>query len=119
MSLVAISALLGLALWEPADQPDLVPAQRNLSAGGHASADLVTFCLESNNPLCVLAHERGYLLTGSCPSWLQPLLKKLVGLSGDLLEITTVGLTLNGRRLPGTARPERDRSGRNIPPSLR
>lgn len=80
--------------------------------------DFVTFCLESSNPFCGVAKERGYLITGACPSGLQPLLKRLAGLPGDSVEITLNGLVLNSSLLPGTVRPERDSHGRPVPPSL-
>ncbi len=80
--------------------------------------DLVTFCLEPSNPFCELARERGYLLAGSCPSGLQPLLKKLVGLPGDYVAVMPSGLMLNKHALPGTVRPERDLLGRDLLPSL-
>ena len=82
------------------------------------AGDLVTFCLDPENPFFSLAKKRGYLGPGACPSGLRPLLKHLAGLPGDRLEITADGLTLNGCFLPGTARPTLDHQGRELPPSL-
>ncbi len=80
--------------------------------------DLVTFCLESNNPFTALAKERGYVGGGTCPSGLKPLLKRLAGLPGDELEIAPDGLILNGNFLHLSFRPPCDSRGREMPPSL-
>lgn len=80
--------------------------------------DSAAFCLAAENPYSPLAKERGYLGPGNCPSGLRPLLKHLAGLPGDLLEISVQGISINGRLMPGTARPTRDRQGRTLPPSL-
>lgn len=48
-----------------------------------AKGDLVAFCLEGE--FAQLALERGYLEPGSCPSGLRPLLKRLAGLPGDVV----------------------------------
>lgn len=80
--------------------------------------DLVTFCLESNNPFTELARERGYAGSGSCPLGLKPFLKVLAGLPGDTVEASPDGIILGGSWLAGTARPEYDSQGRPVPPSL-
>ena len=80
--------------------------------------DLVTFCLPPENPYSGLAVERAYLQHGSCPSGRQPLLKKLIGLPGDLVNVTEAGIVLNGTLLPETKRPALDSQGRPLPPSL-
>jgi conjugative transfer signal peptidase TraF len=80
--------------------------------------DLVTFCLEPNNPFTALAKERGYVGGGSCPSGMKPLLKKLAGLPGDELEIAPDGLILNGNFVHLSFRPPCDSLGREMPPSL-
>jgi conjugative transfer signal peptidase TraF len=122
LTLLAISILLGLAFGLGGLRVNLTSSLPiglyRLTDEIPERGDLVVFCLESSNPFCGVAKERGYLPTGSCPSGLQPLLKRLVGLPGDYVAITPSGLTLNGRPLPGTVRPERDRSGRDLQPSL-
>ena len=52
-------------------------------SGVPAKGDLLSFCLEGE--FAELALERGYLEPGSCPSGLRPLLKRLAGLPGDLV----------------------------------
>ncbi|MDR2947445.1 MAG: conjugative transfer signal peptidase TraF [Candidatus Adiutrix sp.] len=121
LGLIAVSFMLGLAFgmgFRVNLTASLPKGIYRLTDAIPGRGDLVTFCLESSNPFCGLAGERGYLPAGSCPSGLQSLLKRLAGVPGDYVEITPAGLALNGRPLPGTARPERDRLGRDLPPSL-
>jgi conjugative transfer signal peptidase TraF len=80
--------------------------------------DSVSFCLPLDNPYSALATERTYLQSGLCPNGQQPLLKRQAGLPGDRAEISDSGIVLNGRLLPGTKRPARDRHGRALPESL-
>ena len=80
--------------------------------------DYVTFCLAPDHPLADLAVRRGYLGRGGCRSGSRPLLKRLAGLPGDYVAVTASGLVLNGLPLSGTARPETDSQGRDLPPSL-
>ncbi|ADP70354.1 Peptidase S26, conserved region [Rhodomicrobium vannielii ATCC 17100] len=46
------------------------------------------------------AKARGYLSTGSCPGGLEPMLKPIAALEGDVVEQTGEGLRMNGRLLP-------------------
>jgi conjugative transfer signal peptidase TraF len=80
--------------------------------------NLVTFCLDYDNPYSALAATRGYLGDGSCSSGLKPLLKRLGGLPGDKLEVTPDGIIVNGSFLAGTARPDFDSQGRAMPAPL-
>lgn len=80
--------------------------------------DLVTFCLESKNIFSTLAKDRGYVGKGTCPLGLKPLLKNLIGLPGDEVEITPDGIILNGDFLYLSHRPDFDSQGRVMPPSL-
>ena len=80
--------------------------------------DLVTFCLESSNPFSAIAKEREYIGPGTCPNGLKPFLKRLAGLTGDMVEVAPDGIILNGSYLSGTSRPEFDSQGRTVPPSL-
>jgi conjugative transfer signal peptidase TraF len=120
--LAAVSTLLGLAFGVGGLRVNLTASLPRgiyrLVNTPPQRGDLVTFCLGSDNPFCGLAKERGYVFTGSCPSGLQPILKKLTGLPDDFLEVKPAGLVVNGKLLPGTVRPDRDSSGRELPPSL-
>lgn len=95
----------GLYLLKPATEP--------LKRG-----DIVTLCLEPNHPYTRIARERGYLGSGSCPSGLKPLLKRLAGVPGDLVEVSPNGISINGSLMASTMRPERDSQNRPMPPSM-
>ena len=89
-----------------------------LVPGEPERGDYVAFCLPPENPLADLALRRGYLGRGPCLSGSQVLLKRLAGLPGDYVGLTDSGLILNGLPLTGTAWPEADSLGRDLPASL-
>jgi conjugative transfer signal peptidase TraF len=89
-----------------------------LVPGAPERGDYVAFCLASDHPQADLALRRGYLGRGGCLSGSRPLLKRLAGLPGDHVALNASGLHLSGVLLPGTARPETDSRGRDLPPSL-
>lgn len=64
-----------------------------------ALGDLVSFCLDGE--FATLAGERGYLQPGSCPSGLRPLLKRVAGLPGDVVDVGRLAL----RPLDSMGRP--------------
>ncbi len=74
---------------------------------------LVLVCLPL--PWAVLARERGYLGRGSCPGGTEPLGKRVAALEGDEVELTPLGLRVNGRLLPNTAPLSLDSQGRPMP----
>ncbi len=63
--------------------PSLPKGIYRVVSGVPAKGDLVAFCLEGE--FAQLALERGYLEPGSCPSGLRPLLKRLSGMPGDVV----------------------------------
>lgn len=73
--------------------PSLPKGIYRIAPGAPERGDLVAFCLES--PVWTsLARERGYLGSGSCPSGLRPLLKRLAGLPGDAVTVTPDGIQI-------------------------
>ena len=81
---------LGLAfllLWCAGLRVNLTPSLPKgiyaLCPGTPGKGDYAVFCLEGE--FADLARERGYLQSGSCPSGLRPLLKKVAGLPGDTI----------------------------------
>jgi len=78
--------------------------------------DMVSFCLESE--LAALALERSYLRPGLCPSGVQPLLKRVVGLPGDRLAFGSEGVRIDGRLQPSSSIAARDNLGRATPPPV-
>ena len=100
---------------------DSVPA--GLYRRSHAPlvrGQLIAFCLPS-----ATAHfgwERGYLyrvpdisLLRECPHGYQPLLKPIVALAGDVVELTPDTVRLNGHALTHSATVEQDSVGRPLP----
>ena len=72
--------------------------------------DLVVACV----PVVAarLARERGYLAGGACPGHVQPVLKRVGAIPGDMVAVFPDGVTVNGRRLPGSATAAVDSRGR-------
>ncbi|MCZ4292017.1 conjugative transfer signal peptidase TraF [Hoeflea alexandrii] len=61
------------------------------------------------------ARERGYLRRGFCPGWLSPLIKTVVALPGQSIEIGA-SVVIGGVNLPRSAVQPNDGSGRPITP---
>ncbi len=79
-----------------------------------SSAPLVEFCPEE--PAATLAIVRGYRSPGNCPDGATPLLKPIVAVAGDLVEVSAQGLTLNHTLLANTKPRLRDAHGRRMDP---
>ena len=60
------------------------------------------------------ARARGYLSKGRCPGGLEPMLKPVAAIAGDVIEQSPDGLVLNGVTLPDTAALAADSSGRPL-----
>ncbi len=72
-----------------------------ISAGSPGKGEYATFCLSGE--FAELARERGYVLAGSCPSGLRPLLKHVAALPGDVVNVAALLLRAKdsqGRPLP-------------------
>lgn len=65
------------------------------------SAKLVEFCPEE--PLAALSESRGYRGKGNCSDGAEPLMKPIVAVTGDIVEVFPQGVTVNGRLLPNSA----------------
>ena len=48
-----------------------------------------------------VARARGYLLPGPCPGGVQPVLKPVVAVAGDIVELGPETVVVNGYRPPG------------------
>lgn len=78
------------------------------------SGDLVSVCLEDGS-FATMALKRNYLRAGACPNGLEPLLKRVAGMPGDLLEIGQDGIAINGKLWPQSRAVSRDSHGRPMP----
>lgn len=75
---------------------------------------LAEFC--PPGPFGTLAAARGYRHAGSCPDGAAPLLKPVAARAGDSVELTSGGISVNGRLLPRTAPLTQDTHGRILSP---
>jgi conjugative transfer signal peptidase TraF len=62
-----------------------------------------------------LARARGYLRPGLCAGGVQPVLKRVVAVAGDVVEIGPEAVTVNGQRLPDSSTAASDSLGRELP----
>jgi conjugative transfer signal peptidase TraF len=76
--------------------------------------NLALFCPEE--PYASLALRRQYRIAGSCPDGGEPLLKPVVARAGDAVQMSAVGISVNGKLLENTAPLMRDSAGRPIAP---
>ncbi len=75
--------------------------------------DLVEICLPP--ALARFANARNYMPPGTCPEHTAPLLKLVAAIGGDSIDVSTAGVRVNGRSLPGSAAKPRDPAGRPLP----
>jgi conjugative transfer signal peptidase TraF len=61
-----------------------------------------------------VARRRGYLLKGACAYETETLLKKVVAVSGDEVDVTAKGLVVDGRLLPNSAALVADHAARTL-----
>src|SRR5262249_4546722 len=86
-----------------------------------ARGDLVVGCVPvvaarlARRGAARLARDRGYLAGGNCPGDVQPVLKRVGAIPGDMVAVFPDGVTVNGRRLPGSATAAVDSWGRALP----
>lgn len=63
----------------------------------------------------LLAHNRGYLSSGGCPSGVRPVMKYVAAVPGDSVEIRWHGVFVNGKPIPNTDVLAADSFGRGLP----
>jgi len=103
--------LLGLRINATGSMPQGI---YRLVPGAPERGDLVSVCLEDGS-FATMALKRNYLRPGSCPNGLEPLLKRIAGIPGDLLEIGQDGIAINGKLWPQSRAVSRDSLGRPLP----
>lgn len=83
------------------------------SVGGEVTpGSWVSVCLPPE--IARFGVERGYLGAGSCPHGTEPVLKEVAAVAGDVVEVTGVGVVVNGKLLENSRPLERDRGGRDL-----
>jgi conjugative transfer signal peptidase TraF len=73
----------------------------------------VTACLP--RAVARLALRRGYIGPGNCPAGGEPVLKVLAAIAGDVVRVTTAGISVDGVLLHNSAALLRDGAGRTMP----
>lgn len=74
---------------------------------------LVEACIP--DPYRKLAFDRGYLKGGGVCGGVDPVLKTVVAVPGDIVDVENAWLSVNGTRIAKTARLFRDSQGRSVP----
>ncbi len=62
-----------------------------------------------------LGRARGYLGPGPCAGDVQPVIKPVVALGGDVVDLGPEAVVINGQRLPGSSSAEVDSLGLSLP----
>lgn len=75
---------------------------------------IASFC-PPDSDVFRLARQRGYLNAGACPGGFEPMLKPVVAVAGDYVEITAGGVAVNGHLVGNSAALHRDSQGREMP----
>ena len=79
-----------------------------------ARDDIVLLC-PPPEPIFEVARKRGYLSAGFCPGDFGYMMKYVKATAGDMFEITSDGVTVNGRVLPNSKPLAADKAGRPLP----
>jgi len=96
--------------------PSMPTGVYRLHPGQAARGDAVCLCLPAST-FSNLALERGYLRPGSCPSGVQPLLKRVIGMPGDVVSVSVDGIRIAGVLQPDSHIAKYDSHARPMPPS--
>ena len=86
----------------------LLPLQPN----GVKRGMLVAGCAPTR--VAEIGRQRGYLAAGPCPDDTELLLKSVMAIAGDEVDVSPAGVTINGCLLPRSHPAWRDRSGRRL-----
>lgn len=78
------------------------------------AGQIVEFC-PPDTALFRTARERGYLGHGDCPGGYERLMKPVVAVGGDKVEVTASGIAVNGRLLANSTGLAKDGAGRDLP----
>lgn len=76
------------------------------------SARLIEFC--PVEPFASMSSSRGYRGKGNCPDGFEPLMKPIVAVAGDTVEVSPRGIAVNGRLLPNSAPRRFDTKNRQL-----
>jgi conjugative transfer signal peptidase TraF len=77
-------------------------------------APLIEFCPQA--PYGSFAAGRGYRSVGNCPDGAAPLMKPVVAKQGDIVDVSGMGITVNGVLVSNSAPKHQDSKGRPMQP---
>ncbi|MCW3476239.1 conjugative transfer signal peptidase TraF [Rhodovastum sp. RN2-1] len=80
-----------------------------------ARGEVVTVCLPEGDAVRE-AIRRGYVSAGACPGGSEPLVKPVAAIGGDLVVVSTHGITVNGAPVPSSVPLAQDEAGRALRP---
>jgi conjugative transfer signal peptidase TraF len=75
-------------------------------------AQLIEFCL--SEPFASMAAARGYRSKGNCLDGATALMKPVIAKGGDVVDVSSRGIAVNGRLIANTAPKSADTSGRPL-----
>lgn len=105
LSMVAVFAVAaksaGIVLNVTGSMPDMV-----YTVGHGEKGSLVSFCTPMPHPS--IGH-------GSCPDGSMPLIKRVVGVAGDLVAASNTGIYINGKSVPNSRPLDLDTQGCALP----
>ena len=107
--LVAVILALGLHVNLSASAPR---GLYRTVAGEPTRGAWVVACV--NPQSAALARARGYLGPGPCAGGTQPVLKPVVAVAGDVVQVGPEEVTVNGQGLPGSSPAASDSLGREL-----
>ena len=108
--LLAVILALGLHVNLSASAPR---GLYRMVAGRPTRGAWVVACVSPQS--AALARARGYLGPGPCAGGVQPVLKPVVAVAGDVVRVGSEAVTVNGERLPGSSTAASDSLGRELP----
>jgi len=69
----------------------------------------------STPDIAALSRHRGYLGPGPCAGGVAPMLKRVVAMAGDVVDLAPAGMAVNGQQVQQTAIRSADKAGRSLP----
>jgi len=82
-------------------------------AGTPTRGTFVVVCLPAD--VAAFGRARGYLSAGNCAAAAQPVLKRVVAVTGDTVTVDGTGVSVNGEPFSTQSVQERDHAGRPLP----
>ncbi len=82
---------------------------------GRLAPGMVVAVCPPASPVFELARDRHYLAQGWCPSKFEVMFKPVAAVSGDVVEVGSRGVSVNGELLPRSAPLQHDAAGRPLP----